>query len=130
MKDELKSATIINGVLSVMTCGQLRMPTWLVDNWDFQALVKFNACMHHTKKWVLKFTFSLYFLVIIVIIGAITLTLGNVVDGTGQIALDELRCVGTESRLINCPHRGLGVHDCRHTEDAGVRCTIESGINK
>ena len=57
---------------------------------------------------------------------AAILTLGNVVDGTGLIKLDDLRCTGSELRLIDCPHGGLGNHDCSHSEDAGVRCT--SGI--
>ena len=46
-----------------------------------------------------------------------------VVDGTGQIVLDNLRCTGRESRLIDCPHNGLGNHNCDHSEDAGIRCT-------
>ena len=53
----------------------------------------------------------------------VTLTLEKVVDGTGQIVLDNLQCIGTESRLIDCRHNGLGSHDCSHSEDAGVRCT-------
>ena len=44
-------------------------------------------------------------------------------DGTGQIWLDEVRCVGTESRLIDCTASPLGQHNCVHREDAGVRCT-------
>ena len=46
----------------------------------------------------------------------------SVVDGTGQIILDNLQCTGTESRLVNCRHNGLGNHNCDHSEDAGVRC--------
>ena len=42
--------------------------------------------------------------------------------GTGAIHLDDLRCTGSESRLIDCPHSGAGVHNCSHSEDAGVRC--------
>ena len=54
--------------------------------------------------------------------GATALTLGSVVDGSGQITLDDLRCSGTESRLVDCPHSGLNIHNCAHSEDAGVRC--------
>ena len=54
--------------------------------------------------------------------GATVLTLSNVVDGTGQIVLDNLQCAGTESRLVDCPHNGLNIHNCVHSEDAGVRC--------
>ena len=54
--------------------------------------------------------------------GATTLTGSAVVDGTGQIVLDNLFCTGTESRLIDCPNNGVGIHNCVHSEDAGVRC--------
>ena len=38
------------------------------------------------------------------------------------IWLDEVNCNGHESRLIDCPHAGLQIHDCSHVEDAGVAC--------
>lgn len=31
-------------------------------------------------------------------------------------------CTGSETRLIDCPNNGVGVHNCVHTEDAGVTC--------
>ena len=40
----------------------------------------------------------------------------------GLILLDDLDCVGTELRLIDCPHPGIGMENCGHGEDAGVRC--------
>ena len=42
--------------------------------------------------------------------------------GTGPIILDDVRCSGSESRLVSCSHRGIGIHGCSHAEDAGVRC--------
>ena len=42
--------------------------------------------------------------------------------GTGPIVLDEVQCVGVEDSLSECPHGGIGNHDCAHFEDAGVRC--------
>ena len=44
-------------------------------------------------------------------------------NGFGQIWLDDVRCRGTEARLIDCPASSLGTHNCGHSEDAGVRCT-------
>ena len=42
--------------------------------------------------------------------------------GEGPIHFDELNCNGHEERLIDCSHDGVGVHDCYHSEDAGVVC--------
>ena len=56
------------------------------------------------------------------------MTGSRVVDGTGQIVLDDLRCTGRESRLVDCLRGGpLGRHDCGHSDDAGVRCLLPIG---
>ena len=44
--------------------------------------------------------------------------------GSGPIVLDDLRCTGTESSLLQCLHDGIGIaaSHCDHFDDAGVRC--------
>ena len=42
-----------------------------------------------------------------------------------SILLDDLVCSGNENSLLDCPRvpsAGVGVSDCSHSEDAGVRC--------
>ena len=43
--------------------------------------------------------------------------------GEGQIWLDNVICVGNEDRLEDCRNQGIGVHNCSHFEDVGVRCS-------
>ena len=43
-------------------------------------------------------------------------------QGSDPIWLGGVRCDGTESRLANCPADAIGVHNCGHSQDAGVRC--------
>ncbi|KAA0716149.1 Lysyl oxidase -like protein 4 [Triplophysa tibetana] len=43
--------------------------------------------------------------------------------GIGKIWLDELKCVGQEKSIFDCPHSGIGVNNCNHNEDVGISCT-------
>ena len=39
-----------------------------------------------------------------------------------SIHLDNVECDGTESSLLECQSNPIDVHNCDHSEDAGVRC--------
>ena len=43
---------------------------------------------------------------------------------TGPIWLDNIRCTGSESRIVNCAHNGIGVlaSHCDHGDDSGIEC--------
>uniref|UniRef100_A0A8D2ZE26 SRCR domain-containing protein n=1 Tax=Scophthalmus maximus TaxID=52904 RepID=A0A8D2ZE26_SCOMX len=43
--------------------------------------------------------------------------------GTGTIVMDNLKCRGTEASLQQCSHISWNMHNCDHSEDAGVTCS-------
>ena len=43
-------------------------------------------------------------------------------QGSGRIWLNNLNCAGTEFAIEECSHRGWGIENCSHSEDAGVYC--------
>lgn len=55
---------------------------------------------------------------------------GNAGFGQGgaqsPILLDNVGCIGSESRLIDCSSNGIGNHNCRHAEDAGIQCILST----
>ena len=44
-------------------------------------------------------------------------------QGSGPILLDDVACVGNESRLLDCQY--TSIHNCVHSEDAGISCKAE-----
>ncbi|XP_063969888.1 neurotrypsin-like isoform X2 [Lytechinus pictus] len=48
-------------------------------------------------------------------------------EGSGPIWLDNVRCVGTEERITDCPANPIGDQNCMHFEDAGVICKGDRG---
>ncbi|CAL9686850.1 unnamed protein product [Knipowitschia caucasica] len=43
-------------------------------------------------------------------------------QGMGPIYMNEVKCAGTEKSIWNCPFKNITSEDCKHTEDAAVRC--------
>ena len=68
---------------------------------------------------LMLFMFSTCF---IIYSGSTGVRLAGYGQGSGPITLDNVRCVGSEARLIDCPANAIGTHNCDHGEDAGVIC--------
>ncbi|KAJ8412378.1 hypothetical protein AAFF_G00127140 [Aldrovandia affinis] len=45
-------------------------------------------------------------------------------QGSGTILLDNLKCSGMEASLQECSHIPWNIHNCDHSEDASVTCTL------
>ena len=46
--------------------------------------------------------------------------------GQGAVLIDNVECIGNETRLLDCPYKGwVASTDCTHEEDAGVECSGE-----
>ena len=49
-------------------------------------------------------------------------------QGSGPINIDDLGCTGSEQRLLDCLFSSI--HNCAHSEDAGVDCIPTSKIER
>ena len=137
---EWKSATIMHGALCVMTPGAHLMQTLHANSWDSHQQVYrhiLHAYNDQAEPWLVSCAYwwcsqasnklhnilvSCLSLCEFVSTGAIAWSRAYFGQGTGAILLDQLRCTGNETRLVNCPSNPLGIHDCSHYEDAGVTC--------
>ena len=51
-------------------------------------------------------------------------------DENQHIVMDDVACTGRESFLADCSHISWDSHDCRHHEDAGVKCQGRDSVAK
>ncbi|XP_069805684.1 scavenger receptor cysteine-rich type 1 protein M130-like [Dendropsophus ebraccatus] len=45
-------------------------------------------------------------------------------EGTGDIWLDTVQCIGNEANIKSCEAKKIGFHNCVHSMDAGVICSV------
>ncbi|XP_073775483.1 lysyl oxidase homolog 3B isoform X16 [Danio rerio] len=52
------------------------------------------------------------------------LTGASMGKGLGPIHMNEVQCTGNERSLWSCRYKNITAEDCKHTEDASVRCNV------
>ncbi|XP_049918074.1 lysyl oxidase homolog 3B isoform X2 [Epinephelus moara] len=45
-------------------------------------------------------------------------------QGMGPIYMNEVKCLGHEKSIWNCPFKNITSEDCQHMEDAAIRCNV------
>ena len=103
------------GAQCVTTPGTALMLEWSAGNLDFPDTVRLTS---NARKMM---TYTKYNT-----IDAAARTNAFYGQGSGPINIDDPGCTGSEQRLIDCPFSPI--HNCGHSEDAGVDCTIMSII--
>ena len=54
--------------------------------------------------------------------GGVAFTNSYYGEGSGPIWLDDVACHGDENQITYCGRNHFGHSNCRHSEDAGVKC--------
>jgi hypothetical protein len=54
--------------------------------------------------------------------GAIGLHVAYFGEGVGIIFVDDTKCIGNETSILDCSHLGIGTSNCFHNEDVSVLC--------
>ena len=106
------------GAQYVMTPGTVLMLEWYAGNLDSPDTVWLSTSKLNVRKMRSYTKYNT--------IDAAARTNAFYGQGSGPINIDDPGCTGSERRLIDCPFSPI--HNCGHSEDAGVDCTIMSII--
>ena len=113
VKEEWRYVSMMCGEQYVMISGIRMMLKWFVINLVTQLMVRLA-----TRQGIfLPFECTCTF-----ITAAVAIKQAFFGEGVDPIYLDNVACVGDESELTACVHNGVGVHNCVHSQDAGVKC--------
>ena len=113
-QEELKFASVVCGVLYVMTYGIAMMQESFAGNLDYQQNVGIR---------LLSWDDIVVILIRCIVPSAIHSSYGYD-EGDGPVMLNGLRCNGDEMSLVDCRHSGIGGHIyCRRFGHARVLCS-------
>ena len=82
-----------------------------------------SSIYHNYIDGQISFINIMYFVLLLIFIGAVYYSSAYFGRGTGPIFLDNVECSGNESRLLSCSY-GINTTDHTHNEDVGVRCLL------
>ena len=103
---------MVHLALCVMTTGMNMMLKLCAVSWDTLLKVSWKLLQQSQLSQV------------VCLLGSIPVRRAGFGNGSGMIVLDDLDCSGSEGSLFDCPSDSpLLVHNCDHSEDAGVRCS-------
>lgn len=107
-----------DGEQYVMICGHYQQHKWPADSLDLQQTMvtqyKTSMCMFD---YVV--TADLLFSYAVDTLPSDQFPVSNI---SQLILLDNVRCLGTERKIVNCDHNPIGLHNCGHYEDINIRC--------
>ena len=109
LQEEWKFVSVVSGEQCVTTLGVMLMLELCAENLDLWMNVR-TACR------------IILAIMINICLVATAFSNARFGQGEGPILLDDLRCTGEEGSLLECRHRGIGIHSCGHYEDASVLC--------
>ena len=117
--DEWSCAGMRPGAPSVMIHGQPTMAMSPAGSWDSPDMVCFMPDSFTVSEDEVGISTAIAYPS-----GAVVYPNAFFGMGTGRILLNDVRCTGSETRLVDCPSGGVGnSNNCRgHTDDAGVQC--------